>query len=256
MKKSSKILNKKSNNKTTMSKLKYYKVYLEKYLLEKELKILQIGFFNLEPTFWFLDNFINDLNSLTIIINKLSKYNNEIDLKNIEKSLNENIEKTNNKKNVSIIKMLPSCALIHLHNNKKNVNNFDIISINYSLIDEDGLTNAILSWGLLKENGILTFTKTIKNNSYDNNNNNNDNNDNDNDYSHPFINTFLDMFKPQLKVLYIGKKVFLQKLKLPEFKKSLVSIIQLENRFKKIVNEYFSIQYTSMDELKENKENI
>ena len=86
-------------------------MYLKNYFGKNNLKIIEVGVFKGDATSWFLNNLINGLNSIVIAIDTFEgspEYENKTNFKSIETIFNENIEKTNKKEHVHIMKMLSS----------------------------------------------------------------------------------------------------------------------------------------------------
>lgn len=110
----------------------------------------------------------------------------------IENAFDKTIESTGKSKQLIKMKMLSTKALIEL--NRDNIM-FDIIFIDASHEAIDVLSDAILSWNILNENGILIFDDYLWDKI-------------EGDHFRPkiAIDTFVNVYKTQLKTLYfVGK---------------------------------------------------
>lgn len=126
------------------------------------------------------------------------EYPNNINFNKIEQTFYKNIKKTKRDKQVIVMKMTSEKALIQL--NYSNKIKFDIIFIDASHEARDVLSDNILAWKLLNENGILI------NDDYEWNKLNKE-------YFRPklAINSFMMSFYPEINLLYKGYQVILSK---------------------------------------------
>jgi len=157
----------------------FYSHDLEQFLplgTQDELHILEIGSFEGESTVWFSENLLDNNNSTITCIDPWISYNQKNDSlnsynKNILKEdlsdLSEgyifsneyetfvkNIVETNKLKQIHIMKGLSDVILPNLISNQKK---YDIIFIDGNHTSPYVLSDAVMSWKLLKVNGIMVF---------------------------------------------------------------------------------------------------
>ncbi|CAG8782373.1 43082_t:CDS:2 [Gigaspora margarita] len=105
-----------------------------------------------EDTTWILEKLCKDpeskLNTIDIFVKIFPDNDNEA-------TFHENISKTHKEKQIEVIKIKSFDALINLNHDKKM--SFDFIYIDGSHESHDVSSDAILSWNLLKEGGIMIF---------------------------------------------------------------------------------------------------
>ena len=179
------------------------------HLVNKKLNILELGSYKGDATSWFLINLTSNPDSKVYAVDtwKGSPEYFNTNFKEIEYIFNETIKKLNKEKQLVKMKMTTTNALLKL-----NINNilFDLIFIDASHEAIDVLSDAVLSWNILKENGILIFDdyKWNKLNNY---------------HFRPkiAIDSFIDIYKTQIKILYIGYQVIIQKKVKNEFNKPI-----------------------------------
>jgi predicted O-methyltransferase YrrM len=166
--------------------------------------IMEIGSYKGDATCWFLNNLCKNSKSLVIAIDTWEgspEYN--IDFKKIEKEFDDNIKNTKKESQLIKMKKKSSDGLVTLLNERKY--NFNIIFIDASHEAPDVINDAILSWQLLENKGVLIFD----------------------DYEWDKLNkeqfkpkiaidSFINIFKLQLKVLYKGYQIIIQKDIKPE----------------------------------------
>jgi len=196
-----------------MSKLKTNLKHWDKYLfplVDKKINCLDIGAYTGENTCWMLTNLCTNPYSKVFSIDKwkscddCSEYKEYTD--KIEKKFDKNVEETGEKdKNVKI-NMTSSKAIIKLKDTGLII--FDFIFIDASHQAKDVLSDAILSWDILNENGILIF----------------DDYEWDNVKGEIFkpkeaIDTFIKLFNLQLKVLHVGYQYILKKINQRDYSK-------------------------------------
>ena len=171
---------------------------------DKKINILEIGCYKGEATKWFLDNLCTNPESKVYAVDTWKgspEYGNDADFKSIEKIFNQTIK--NSKKKLVKMKMTSYDALLKL-NTKKIM--FDIIFIDASHEAIDVLQDAILSWNILNENGIIIFDDYLW--------------DLLNDYHFRpkvAINAFINIYGTQLNVISKGYQVKVQKRKKEHF---------------------------------------
>jgi predicted O-methyltransferase YrrM len=152
---------------------------LEQFLpigVQDEVHILEIGSFEGRSTVWFVENLLNNKNSTITCIdpwisynqknNSLNSYSDEI----LEKDLNDlsegyvfnneyetfvkNIIETTKLNQVNIMKGFSDVILPNLIVTKQK---YDFIFIDGNHTSPSVISDAIMSWKLLKKNGILIF---------------------------------------------------------------------------------------------------
>ena len=170
--------------------------------VNKENSIMELGSYTGMATSWFLTNLCSNPKSIMIAIDTWEgspEYTTGVTKFHlVEKEFDENTKKTGRHSQLIKIKMLSHLALIKI---KTTMNyKFNIIFIDASHTAKDVLTDAVLSWDLLVEGGILIFDDyewDIM----------------DKDYFRPkiAIDSFINIFKPQLDVIYKGYQIMIQK---------------------------------------------
>ena len=183
-------------------------IHLSQFL-NKRINILEIGSYKGEATSWFLNNLAYNKNTKVYAVDTWEgspEYFNG-DFKKVEEIFDENIKLTGKYDQLVKKKMLSINALFELNSNKIF---FDIIFIDASHEAIDVLSDGVLSWNILNENGVLIFDdyKWDKLQNY---------------HFRPkvSIDAFLDIYKTQLKILYIGYQVIIQKRLKDEFNKPI-----------------------------------
>jgi len=185
---------------------KKWDIYLSKFV-GKKVNILEIGSYRGDATSWFLNNLVSDKKSMVYAVDTWSgspEYFNG-DFTEIEDVFDKTIESTGKSKQLIKMKMLSTKALIELN---RDTIMFDIIFIDASHEAIDVLSDAILSWNILNENGILIFDDYLWDKI-------------EGDHFRPkiAIDTFVHVYKTQLKTLYFGWQVIIQKRLIDEFNK-------------------------------------
>ncbi len=195
---------------------------------DKQINIIEIGVYEGIATSWFLTNLMSNKKSKIIAIDTFEGspvYNKNIDFNIIEDTFYKNIKKTKRDKQVTVMKMLSHEALITLLKSNKIM--FDIIFIDASHEARDVISDGILAWKLLKNNGILIFDDYL----WDKHNQ---------DYFKPklAIDSFLQIMKPELKLLYSGYQLLVTKIDIKLYDTPKLSkkeyILQLKNVLNKI----------------------
>ena len=181
-------------------------IHLSQFL-NKKINILEIGAYKGEATSWFLNNLAYNKNTKVYAVDTWEgspEYFNG-DFKKVEEIFDEHIKLTGKHNQLIKKKMLSINALFELNSNKTF---FDIIFIDASHEAIDVLSDGVLSWNILNENGVLIFDdyKWDKLENY---------------HFRPkvSIDAFLDIYKTQLKILYMGYQVIIQKRLKDEFNK-------------------------------------
>jgi len=131
-------------------------------LSDRPINVLEIGVFEGRSSIWILENLFNHADSRLITIDTFEgaiEHTSgicQVELKHLETKFRANIERTRKGHQVSVMKGHSYENLIILNSKESGVR-FDLIYIDGSHNAEDVLADAILSWRLLKENGILIF---------------------------------------------------------------------------------------------------
>jgi len=151
-----------------------------------DLNYLEIGVFEGRSALWMLENI------LTASTSKMTGM--DIFSGELEETFRNNLKASGFLEKVTVIKGYSQIELRRLP-----LESYDIIYIDGSHIPSDVLTDAVLSWGLLKKNGILIFD--------------------DYQWENPpqipriAIDAFLDVFKNELSIIYRGFQIILKKTK-------------------------------------------
>ena len=172
--------------------------YLSQYV-GKKVKILEIGVYEGVASCWFLEHIMTNKKSKLYCIDTFegSAEYTDVNFSNVEKTFYKNIKKTGREDQVIVLKGYSFDKLIKL-NRKKTM--FDIIFIDASHEARDVISDAVLSWKLLKENGTLIFDDYKWTNLKQ-------------EYFRPkiAIDSFIQIFKPELEVLKIAYQVLIRK---------------------------------------------
>lgn len=174
--------------------------YLKKFV-DKEINCLEIGSYKGDATEKMLVHLCTNPKSRVYAVDTWEgspEYPN-MDFSLIEKEFDENIEKSGRKNQLIKMKMLSSKALMKLIQDKIM---FDFIYIDASHEAKDVLSDAILSWEILKEGGIIIFDDYQWDKLKE-------------DYSRPklAIDSFISIYKPELKVLFSKYQLGIEKIK-------------------------------------------
>ena len=169
----------------------------------KKINIMEIGVYEGEATTWFLKNLMTNKESKFYAIDTFegSPEYIDTDFSKIKKTFLNNIKKTKRNNQVIVMEMMSFTALNKLIYEKKMINQFDIIFIDASHEANDVILDAVLSWRLLKVEGILIFDdykwkKIIQKN-----------------YRPALaIDSFIEIYKPEIEVLNIGWQFILKKI--------------------------------------------
>jgi predicted O-methyltransferase YrrM len=178
---------------------KHWDIYLSKYVNMK-INCLEIGSYKGDATVWMLVNLCKNIESKVFSVDSWEgspEYVN-VDFSEIEKKFDENIKNTGKKSQNVKMKMFSTDALIILKDKKYM---FDVIFIDASHEAKDVIKDAVLSWDLLNEGGTLIFDDY----EWDKLNK---------DYFRPkiAIDSFIHIFKPELKVVFMGYQAMIEKI--------------------------------------------
>ena len=199
--------------------------FLSKFV-GKKINCLDIGSFEGASTCWMLNNLCANPYSLVFSVDTWEggpDYTGNTDFKKVEETFNTNVEETGKKNQHIKLKMSSSEALIKLRDKKYVF--FDFIFIDASHEAKDVLSDAILSWEILVDDGIMIFDdyeweKLNK------------------DYFCPkvAVDSFNYIYKPQLEILHKGYQCIVRKKKMYEYEKpesgELYKLIDDVNYFK------------------------
>lgn len=184
---------------------------LKKYI-NKPIEALEIKSHNGEITKWLIENILKNNNSLIYSLDiweknyenrNLSRYS------NIEEEYDVNLSKFNNK-NIKIVMNTYNA----LNKFKLNNNIFDFIFINTNYIDNLKFDIIILCWNILKINGIIIF--------------------NDYNLDNPTkttIDSFMFIFKSEIRVLYKKKDLIIEKIEINKINDKLNKLVNKINNF-------------------------
>jgi predicted O-methyltransferase YrrM len=187
---------------------------MSKYKLDrvigKNINILEIGVYKGETTTWFLTKLATHPKSKVYAIDTFEgtgAYGTNVKFSKIEQEFRKNINKTGKSKKVHILKGFSYDKLIELNSAKLK---FHIIYIDGSHEASDVLSDAMLSWNMLEQGGIMIFDDYRWSNIKQL-------------YFNPkiAIDSFISVMKPQLTVLHIGYKMVVQKRFSKNFEKPI-----------------------------------
>lgn len=189
----------------------YLKTFWHKHLenlKNKKCNFLEIGAYKGYSTCWILENLATNPESLVYAIDTWEgspEYPDKINFKKIEKEFDENIKKTKKQNQVIKMKMNSRDGLIELIQKKIM---FDFIYIDASHEAKDVISDAVLSWQVLKNGCVLIFDDyewDIL----------------EQEYFRPkiAIDSFIEIFKPELKIVFVDYQVGVKKLYKDEFEK-------------------------------------
>lgn len=170
---------------------KHWDMYLSKFV-GKKVNCLDIGSYTGDSTCWMLNNLCTNPYSRVFSVDtwkgspEYTNYTSEI-----ENKFDEAVEKTGRKDQHVKMKMPSNKALLKLKEFGFII--FDFIFIDASHEAKDVITDAILSWDILNEEGILIFDDYKWDKLKE-------------EHFRPkiAIDSFVQMFKPQLNTLYSG----------------------------------------------------
>ena len=177
----------------------------DKYLsvfVGKKINCLDIGAYEGASTCWMLNNLCSNPQSIVYSVDTWKggpDFSEKENFNTIEKKFDENVKNTGRHSQNVKFKMLSSEALIKLRSSFNYIY-FDLIFIDASHEAKDVITDAIISWDLLAENGIMIFDdyewKKLNK-----------------EYFCPkiAIDSFVKIFKPQIEILYVGYQFIIKK---------------------------------------------
>lgn len=168
-------------------------------LKDKPINVLEIGVFEGRSSTWLLEELFNHSESKLVVIDLFKQFwgaNNDYDH---EKTFRENIAKSGKEKQVQIIKSNSFDALVKL--NHENQTKFDFIYIDGSHFSCDVMSDAVLSWNMLKEGGIMIFDD-YEWDYYEE------------EYNNPRIavDDFLECYQTQIEIIYKRYQVAIKKV--------------------------------------------
>lgn len=191
-------------------KIFYYQRWKERIEIDssKELQILEIGVYKGEMSIWFINNLLENKNSKIDLVDtwKGSVEYNE-DFEKVYEEYKENI-KYSKYPEKAIENRMTSLEFLAKHILKHKNPYYDLIYIDACHDSRCVMTDAMLSWKVLKLNGFLVFDDYGWNLLRDKP-----------DYVRPkmSIDCFLNLFRDDIKIIHKGYKVFLKKIKEYEF---------------------------------------
>lgn len=174
--------------------------YLKKFV-DKEINCLEIGSYKGDATEKMLIHLCTNPKSRVYAVDTWAgspEYPN-MDFSLIEKEFDERMKKTGKDNQLIKMKMLSSKALMKLIQDKIM---FDFIFIDASHEAKDVMSDTILSWEILKEGGIIIFDDYQWDKLKE-------------EYSRPklAIDSFISIYKPELKVLFSKYQLDIEKIK-------------------------------------------
>jgi predicted O-methyltransferase YrrM len=170
----------------------------------QKISVLEIGSFEGASTTWILENLMEHPDSTMIAIDTfkgsiehISSERIKKELDTLEQRFHNNVAKTRKADRLTVIKDLSQHALLALQGLS-----FDFIYVDGSHVARDVLCDAVLSWPLLRENGMMIFDD-YKWDKYEE------------DFNNPriAIDAFLNCYRPNIEVVYVGYQVFIKKMK-------------------------------------------
>ncbi|CAI2176953.1 7768_t:CDS:1 [Funneliformis geosporum] len=123
-----------------------------KDLKSKKINVLEIGIFEGRSTIWILEELFKNPESKLISIDTFERIFADNDN---ETTFRENIKESGKANQIEILKDYSFNVLVKLNYEKKM--KFDFIYIDGSHVSCDVLSDAVLSWNLLREGGIMIF---------------------------------------------------------------------------------------------------
>ena len=200
----------------TLSKFKGHKV-----------NILEIGVFEGISTKWFLTNLITHKKSILYAVDTFEgspEYDDSLSFKTVKEKFLSTIKSTKKTNQVKIMQMYSYNALVKIISDNDII--FDIIYIDASHEAKDVISDAILSWNLLKTGGIMIFDDyrwdlLVQ------------------EFSKPAlaVDSFLEIMKPTLTILHKGYQVIIEK---KELDASDLPISIFPKKLSKEINEMYN----------------
>ena len=197
--------------------------YLKKFV-DKEINCLEIGSYKGDATEKMLVHLSTNPKSRVYAVDTWAgspEYPN-MDFSLIEKEFDERMKKTGKDNQLIKMKMLSSKALMKLIQDKIM---FDFIFIDASHEAKDVMSDTILSWEILKEGGIIIFDDYQWDKLKE-------------EYSRPklAIDSFISIYKPELKVLFSKYQLGIEKIKrkkveVEDYYELINDILTVNNKF-------------------------
>ena len=197
--------------------------YLKK-LVDKEINCLEIGSYKGDATEKILVHLSTNQKSKVYAVDTWAgspEYPN-MDFSLIEKEFDERMKKTGKNNQLIKMKMHSSKALMKLIQDKIM---FDFIFIDASHEAKDVMSDTVLSWEILKEGGIIIFDDYQWDKLKE-------------EYSRPklAIDSFISIYKPELKVLFskyqLGiEKIKREKVEIEDYYELINEILTVDNKF-------------------------
>ena len=202
--------------------------YLKKFV-DKEINCLEIGSYKGDATEKMLVHLSTNPKSRVYAVDTWAgspEYPN-MDFSLIEKEFDERMKKTGKDNQLIKMKMLSSKALMKLIQDKIM---FDFIFIDASHEAKDVMSDTVLSWEILKEGGIIIFDDYQWDKLKE-------------DYSRPklAIDSFISIYKPELKVLFSKYQLGIEKIKrkkveVEDYYELVNEILVINNKFNYNIN--------------------
>jgi predicted O-methyltransferase YrrM len=177
---------------------KKWRMFLSEFK-KQQINVLEIGVFEGVSSVWFLDNIVKHKDSRLYLVDTWEgSVEYSINFNKVYKTFLKNIEKSQNNNKIIINKKMSSSALMQYIN--ENIL-FDIIFIDASHDSRDVMLDALLSWKVLKLNGILIFDDYLWKKM-------------PNDYECPklAIDNFIKLYRSNIKILNISYQLILKKI--------------------------------------------
>lgn len=215
-------------NKKLNTGWKHWDIHLAKFV-GKKINCLDIGSYKGASTCWMLNNICQNPYSRVYSVDTWEgspEYDDDVDFKEIEKSFDIVVEATGKQNQNVKMKMTSTKALLKLREYDLII--FDFVFIDASHEAKDVISDAILSWDILNEEGILIFDdyewKLLNE-----------------EYFKPklAIDSFVSIYKPQLKNLYIGYQYIIEKIRMENLQKP-----ELDDYYK-LINEINYYKFNS-----------
>jgi predicted O-methyltransferase YrrM len=175
-----------------------WKPLLADYYNRSNVKYLEIGTYEGNSLVWMFENILTDINSSAHVIDTFegSVEHTELEIRDVKKRFDKNTTLYKNKLTTHVGYSFNE--LVKLCSDLKFRNYFDLIYIDASHQAHDVLSDAVLSFSLLKVNGIMIFDdydlKTEPNN------------------TELGVNCFLGAFSNKIKIIKICEQVFIRKI--------------------------------------------
>jgi predicted O-methyltransferase YrrM len=177
----------------------------------KKITVIELGVYLGDSTFWFLDNLLTHPESKIYSVDTFEgspEYG--ISFEIVKHKFMTRLNKHKDKKKVNVVQEYSHEALRQLSRIKA-----DVAYIDASHIASDVITDAVLTFPLIKPGGIIIFDDylwdKIKPKYYT---------------PKPAIDAFISIFEPYIKVLHVERQVFVEKLDSKDYKPAVVELKQ------------------------------